>query len=83
VACPQRCVNAPIARAWAYKQLAGPMLSAFGDTLNARFESNILGLPGITVPAGFYLNGVPGTIQFVGSFYGEARSSGTRTTTSR
>ena len=60
----------------AFKQLADPGIAIYGDSLNARFESNILGLPAITVPAGFYFNNVPGTIQFIGSFYGEGEIIG-------
>ena len=66
----------PTAKIPAFKQLTDPGIDAFGDTLNARFESNILGLPAITVPMGFYSNGVPGTLQFVGDFYGEAEIIG-------
>jgi amidase len=66
----------PTAKIPAFKQLTDPMIDTFGDTLNARFESNILGLPAITVPMGFYSNGVPGTLQFVGDFYGEAEIIG-------
>jgi len=66
----------PTAKIPAFRQLDDPGIDQFGDTLNARFESNILGLPAITVPMGFYSNGVPGTLQFVGDFYGEAEIIG-------
>ncbi len=60
----------------AFLQGPGIDLEVYGDTLNGRFESNILGLPAITVPMGFYENGVPGTLQFIGDFYGEAEIIG-------
>jgi amidase len=67
---------APTTKHPAYKQLVDPGIDISGDTLNARFEGNSLGLPALTVPMGFYSNGVPATLQFVGSFYGEAEIIG-------
>jgi amidase len=66
----------PTSKVPAFKQLVDPGIDVYGDNLCARFESNMLGLPAITVPMGFYSNGVPGTLQFVGSFYGEAEIIG-------
>lgn len=67
---------APTSTVPAFKQLADPGIDQYGDSLAARFESNTLGLPAITVPMGHYENGVPGTLQFIGSFYGEAEIIG-------
>jgi Asp-tRNA(Asn)/Glu-tRNA(Gln) amidotransferase A subunit family amidase len=67
---------APTTKHPAFKQLVDPGIDVYGDTLNARFESNTLGLPALTVPMGFYSNGVPATLQFLGSFYGEAEIIG-------
>jgi amidase len=66
----------PTAKYPAFKQLVDPGTDPAVDQLNARFESNILGLPAITVPMGFYANGVPATMQFVGDFYGEGEIIG-------
>lgn len=67
---------APTTKHPAFKQLVDPGIDIYGDTLNARFESNTLGLPALTVPMGFYSNGAPATMQFLGSFYGEAEIIG-------
>ncbi len=67
---------APTSTVPAFKQLTDPGIEIYGDNLAARFESNTLGLPAITVPMGFYPNGVPGTLQFIGSFYGEGEILG-------
>ncbi|MCW5891349.1 MAG: amidase [bacterium] len=67
---------APTSTVPAFKQLDDPGVGQYGDNLAARFESNTLGLPAITVPMGFYPNGVPGTLQFIGSFYGEGEIIG-------
>jgi amidase len=67
---------APTSTVPAFKQLDDPGIGQYGDNLAARFESNTLGLPAITVPMGHYENGVPGTLQFIGRFYGEAEIIG-------
>lgn len=45
-------------------------------SLPARFEANILGVPGITVPMGYSEEGIPMSLEFMGNFYGEAEILG-------
>ena len=47
-----------------------PTYGIYGS-LPARFEANILGLPGISVPMGFSTQGVPMGLEFMGHFDGE------------
>ena len=42
----------------------------YGD-LPARFEANVLGVPGIAVPMGFSTEGIPMSLEFMGHFDGE------------
>jgi amidase len=37
-------------------------------SLNARFEANILGVPGVTIPMGYSAEGVPMGLEFMGKF---------------
>lgn len=45
-------------------------------SLPARFEANILGVPGITVPMGYSEEGIPMSLEFLGNYYGEAEILG-------
>lgn len=50
---------------------ADPVYDLYGS-LPARFEANILGLPGITVPMGYSEEGIPMSLEFMGNYFGEA-----------
>jgi len=50
---------------------ANEVYATFGS-LPARFEANILGLPGITVPMGYSKEGIPMSLEFMGNYFGEA-----------
>lgn len=50
---------------------ASEVYSTYGS-LPARFEANILGLPGITVPMGYSDAGIPTSLEFLGNIYGES-----------
>lgn len=54
---------------------ADQVYSIYGG-LPARFEANILGVPGITVPMGFSKEGIPMSLEFLGNFFGEAEIVG-------
>ncbi|WP_009631962.1 amidase family protein [Synechocystis sp. PCC 7509] len=41
-------------------------------SLPGRFEANILGVPGITVPMGYSEEGIPMSLEFMGNYFGEA-----------
>lgn len=45
-------------------------------SLPARFEANILGVPGITVPMGYSEEGIPLSLEFMGNHYGEGEIIG-------
>ncbi len=45
-------------------------------SLPARFEANILGVPGITVPMGYSAEGIPISLEFMGNYFGEAEIIG-------
>ncbi len=45
-------------------------------SLPARFEANILGVPGITVPMGYSQEGIPMSLEFMGNYFGEAEILG-------
>lgn len=47
-----------------------PTYSIYGS-LPARFEANLLGVPGIAVPMGFSAEGAPMSLEFMGHFDGE------------
>lgn len=49
---------------------ADEVYSTYGS-LPARFEANILGLPGITVPMGYSDGGIPTSLEFLGNSYDE------------
>ena len=50
---------------------ANEVYATFGS-LPARFESNILGLPAITVPMGYSEEGIPMSLEFMGNYFGES-----------
>lgn len=50
---------------------ANDVYSLYGS-LPARFESNILGVPAITVPMGYSVEGIPMSLEFMGNYFGEA-----------
>lgn len=50
---------------------ASEVYSTYGS-LPARFEANILGVPGIAVPMGFSEEGIPMSLEFMGNYFGEA-----------
>lgn len=50
---------------------AEEVYSIYGS-LPARFEANILGLPAITVPMGYSVEGIPMSLEFLGNYFGEA-----------
>ncbi|NJN57207.1 MAG: PEP-CTERM sorting domain-containing protein [Leptolyngbyaceae cyanobacterium SL_5_9] len=54
---------------------ANEVYATFGS-LPARFEANILGLPGITVPMGYSQEGIPMSLEFMGNYFGEAEIIG-------
>lgn len=54
----------------AFTGINDPTYSIYGS-LPARFEANILGVPGITVPMGYSTEGVPEGLEFMGRFDGE------------
>jgi amidase len=45
-------------------------------SLNARFEANILGVPGVTVPMGYSAEGVPMGLEFMGKFLEDGQMLG-------
>ncbi|MBW4630820.1 MAG: PEP-CTERM sorting domain-containing protein [Iphinoe sp. HA4291-MV1] len=51
---------------------AGEGVYEIYGSLPARFEANILGLPAITVPMGFSVEGIPMSLEFLGNYFGEA-----------
>jgi amidase len=55
-----------------YTGITDPTAAMYGSgVLPARFESNILGVPSITVPMGYSSNGSPMSLEFMGQFDGE------------
>ncbi|MBD1999513.1 amidase [Leptolyngbya sp. FACHB-541] len=54
---------------------ANEVYATYGS-LPARFEANILGLPGITVPMGYSKEGIPMSLEFMGNYFGEAEIIG-------
>jgi amidase len=54
---------------------AEEVYNTFGD-LPARFEANILGVPGITVPMGYSREGIPMSLEFMGNYFGESEILG-------
>jgi len=49
---------------------------ALYGSLPARFEANILGVPGITIPMGYSQEGIPMSLEFMGNYFGEAEILG-------
>ncbi|NJO94451.1 MAG: amidase, partial [Hydrococcus sp. RM1_1_31] len=54
---------------------ADEVYATYGS-LPARFEANVLGVPGITVPMGYSKEGIPMSLEFMGNFFGEAEIIG-------
>jgi amidase len=44
---------------------------ALYGSLPARFEANILGVPGVAVPMGYSEEGIPMSLEFMGNYFGE------------
>ena len=54
---------------------ASEVYSLYGS-LPARFEANILGVPGIAVPMGYSQEGIPMSLEFLGNYFGEGEIIG-------
>ncbi|MBE9077264.1 amidase [Romeria aff. gracilis LEGE 07310] len=54
---------------------ASEVYATYGS-LPARFEANILGVPGITVPMGYSEEGIPMSLEFMGNYFGESEIIG-------
>ncbi len=57
------------------EEAASEVYELYG-ALPARFEANILGVPGITVPMGYSEEGIPMSLEFMGNYFGEAEILG-------
>ena len=57
------------------EEQASEVYELYGS-LPARFEANILGVPGITVPMGYSEEGIPMSLEFMGNYFGEAEILG-------